>query len=255
MNFSLIAFVILVFIAGYGLSKLKPKPVKSFPKNWHDLLLRHVVFYEKLSSEKQKEFQQRMMQFLSEVYIDSVQLEIEELDKLLIASSAVIPVFGFKEWKYTNLSGVMLYPDNFNEDLEFHGDKNTRVIAGLVGTGRFEKHMILSKKALYAGFAKSSYKTNTAIHEFVHLIDKMDGETDGFPETLVAHTYAIPWLKQIHNEMQAINNNASDIRNYGGTNEAEFFAVASEYFFEQPELMADKHPELYAMLINCFNIK
>jgi Mlc titration factor MtfA (ptsG expression regulator) len=52
--------------------------------------------------------------------------------------------------------------------------------------------------------------------------------------------------------MEAINDNKSDIRNYGGTNEAEFFAVASEYFFERPDLLQRKHPELYKMLADCF---
>jgi Mlc titration factor MtfA (ptsG expression regulator) len=53
--------------------------------------------------------------------------------------------------------------------------------------------------------------------------------------------------------MEAINDNHSDIRKYGGTNQAEFFAVASEYFFERPDLLKKKHPELYRMLSECFN--
>ncbi len=194
-----------------------------------------------------------MMQFLSEVYIDGVQFEIEELDKILIAASAVIPVFGFNEWNYSNLSGILLHPDYFNEDFEFNRKAKSRNIAGIVGNGRFEKQMILSKKALYHGFANTSDKNNTAIHEFVHLIDKMDGQKDGFPDQLLSHQYAIPWLKLIHKEMEAINNNQSDIRKYGGTNQAEFFAVASEYFFERPDLLKRKHPKLYRMLVECFN--
>lgn len=195
------------------------------------------------------------MQFLSEVYIDSVQVELEELDTILIAASAVIPVFGFKEWHYSSLSGILLYPDNFNEDFEFSEKEGSRVIAGIVGTGRLEKQMIISKKALHAGFDNNSDKNNTAIHEFVHLIDKMDGVTDGIPERLMEHPNTIPWLKLIHKEMEAINNNHSDIRKYGGTNEAEFFAVASEYFFEKPSQMRKKHPELYKMLAQCFQVR
>jgi|TARA_R110000823_G_scaffold196376_1_gene327758 Mlc titration factor MtfA (ptsG expression regulator) len=55
--------------------------------------------------------------------------------------------------------------------------------------------------------------------------------------------------------MEAINDNHSDIRKYGGTNQAEFFAVASEYFFERSDLLKKKHPELYKMLVECFNQK
>ncbi|WP_419197727.1 zinc-dependent peptidase [Maribacter cobaltidurans] len=239
----------------YLISRIGRKKVKPFPKHWHPLLMANVLFYQNLSGEKQVVFQQRMMQFLSEVYIDGVQLELQELDKILIATSAVIPVFGFEEWHYTNLSGILLYPDHFNEDLEFNSKGQSRNIGGIVGNGRFEKQMILSKKALYHGFNNTSDKNNTGIHEFVHLIDKIDDVTDGVPERLIKHQYAIPWLKLIHKEMEAINDNQSDIRKYGGTNEAEFFAVASEYFFERPDLLKKKHPELYGMLVKCFNQK
>ena len=75
------------------------------------------------------------------------------------------------------------------------------------------------------------------------------------PERLLQHQYAIPWLNLIHKEIEAINDNHSDIRKYGGTNQAEFFAVASEYFFERPDLLKRKHPELYGMLVNCFKQK
>ena len=55
--------------------------------------------------------------------------------------------------------------------------------------------------------------------------------------------------------MKAINDNHSAIRKYGGTNQAEFLAVASEYFFERPDFLKKKHPELYKMLVKCFNQK
>ncbi|CDF79000.1 transcription factor MtfA phosphoenolpyruvate:gl ucose-phosphotransferase regulator [Formosa agariphila KMM 3901] len=254
MIFVGIAFVILIGFAIFALRKLKTKKADKCPKHWHDLLLKHVDFYTNLSSKQQNQFQKRMMLFLSEVNIEGIQLELQELDSVLIAASAVIPVFGFPEWHYTNLSGVLLYPDNFNSDYEFGSKKENRIIAGMVGTGRLEKQMILSKKALYHGFSNAHDKSNTAIHEFVHLIDKMDGETDGVPEYIMKHAYTIPWLKLIHKEIEAIHNNKSDIRSYGGTNQAEFFAVASEYFFENPKLMKRKHPELFNMLQKSFQL-
>jgi len=247
-----IAFTLIIVFAAYSFSRIGSKNAKPFPKHWHPLLIDNVLFYRNLSKQRQQVFQERMMQFLSEVYIDGVQLELQELDKILIAASAVIPVFGFKEWHYTNLSGILLYPDHFNEDLEFDSKEQLRTIGGLVGNGRFENQMILSKKALYYGFANTTDKSNTGIHEFAHLIDKIDDVIDGVPERLLQHQYAIPWLKLIHKEMEAINSNHSDMRKYGGTNEAEFFAVASEYFFKRPDLLKIKHPELYKMLVECF---
>jgi len=251
MIYILILVVILLFVIHF-FRKAKRGSIEPFPEHWDKLLMENVLYYRNLSKERQLVFQQKMMQFLSEVYIDGVQFELEELDKILIAASAVIPVFGFKEWHYTNLSGILLYPDNFNEDMQFSSKDDSRNIGGIVGNGRFEKQMILSKKALYHGFKNITDKSNTGIHEFVHLIDKLDDRTDGVPERLLEHQYTIPWLNLIHKEMEAINDNHSDIRKYGGTNQAEFFAVASEYFFERPELLEKKHPELYEMLVRCF---
>lgn len=239
----------------YAFWSNRRQSIKTFPKNWRKLLLEHVHFYKELPTDEQRRFRTRMMMFLSEVYLDSVDFELEDLDKVLIAASAVIPVFGFTSWHYTNLSTVLLYPDNFNRELNFEQKDEKRHIGGMVGNGRFEKQMILSRKALHAGFEKRRQVQNTGVHEFVHLIDKIDGKTDGVPERLVERAYVIPWLKLIHKEMEAINENESDIRNYGGTNEAEFLAVASEYFFERPFLMKEKHPKLYQMLQQCFQTK
>lgn len=253
MNYIIPVAIIIIIALFFILKKSKKAVAKPFPSHWHQLLLDNVLFYRNLTPERQTEFQKRIMQFLSEVYIEGVQLEVTDLDKILVACSAVIPVFGFTEWHYYNLSGVLLYPDYFNEDLEFADTAQSRNIGGLVGTGRFENQMILSRKALYHGFSNTTDKGNTGIHEFVHLIDKMDGLVDGVPEKLLGHQYSIPWLDLIHKKMEAINDDKSDIREYGGTNQAEFFAVASEYFFERPDLLKRKHPELYKMMEMCFN--
>ena len=55
--------------------------------------------------------------------------------------------------------------------------------------------MIISKNALRDGFSNETDKKNTAVHEFVHLIDKMDGAIDGVPEVLLQKQYTIPWLE------------------------------------------------------------
>jgi Mlc titration factor MtfA (ptsG expression regulator) len=253
MLYHIIFSVLLVFII-YVFFKMYSKKTKQFPSHWHSILITDVAFYETLDSNEQKRFQNRMMQFLGEVYIDTVGFEIEELDIILIASGAVIPVFGFKDWHYPTVTGIIIYPDNFNEDLEFSDKSGLKRIAGAIGTGRLEKKMILSRKALHHGFSNKTDKSNTAIHEFVHLIDKMDDNVDGLPEVLMQNVNVIPWLKLVHDKMEAINDDKSDIRAYGGTQQSEFFAVASEYFFERPKLMKRKHPELYQMMADCFRV-
>ena len=125
----------------------------------------------------------------------------------------------------------------------------------MVGTGYMNGKMIISKNALRDGFSNETDKKNTAVHEFVHLIDKMDGAIDGVPEVLFQKQYAIPWLDLMKKKIEEIDKNNSDINPYGATNKAEFFAVASEYFFERPMLLQKNHPDLYRSLEKIFNHK
>lgn len=214
------------------------------------LLDTHVDYYHRLNTVDKQRFEQKVANFLSDVRIEGVGTDITDLDKVLIASSAVIPIFGLGDWEYRNLTNVILYPDTFDETYQFEGD--SRTIQGMVGAGYMNGQMILSRPSLYKGFSSQSGKENTGIHEFVHLLDKADGATDGVPEQLMAHEYAAPWLSLIHREIHRIEEGKSDINPYAITNEAEFLAVASEYFFEKPDQFKIKHPELYEQLSRVF---
>ncbi|MVN92635.1 M90 family metallopeptidase [Mucilaginibacter aquatilis] len=258
MNTFILIAVAIVFslcILGYFLFLRKPKAAaaadKSITASLKQLLLDNVSFYEALNSADKLRFEHKITAFLEEVHIEGVGLEVDDLDRVLVASSAVIPVFGFDEWRYNNLTNVILYPDTFNNDFQFEGDEN-RNIMGMVGSGYMNGQMLLSRAALIRGFSKSSGKHNTGIHEFVHLLDKSDGATDGVPENFLPHEYATPWLKMMHQEIDRIERGKSDIDAYAATNEAEFLAVVSEYFFEKPDQLKDKHPELYAQLSRMF---
>jgi Mlc titration factor MtfA (ptsG expression regulator) len=147
---------------------------------------------------------------------------------------------------------VILYPESFDRE-EFLAYNNQRNTLGMVGNGPMQRIMILSKPALHSGFANEMGKENTGIHEFVHLLDKEDGDVDGLPGALLNRKYIIPWLELMNENIKAINEGNSDINIYGATNRAEFFAVASEYFFERPDLFKEKHEDLYNMMAQIFH--
>jgi len=214
------------------------------------LLNSHIDYYHNLDAVAKKRFESHVARFFQYVNIEGVGLEITDLDRVMVAASAVIPVFAFGDWEYPNLTNVILYPDTFDSEYQFEG--GSRNIMGMVGTGYMNGQMLLSRSALVKGFSSASGQQNTGIHEFVLLVDKTDGATDGVPENLMPHAYAEPWLKLMHQEMHRIREGKSDIDPYALTNEAEFFAVASEYFFEKPERFEQKHPELYLQLSQIF---
>jgi MtfA peptidase len=216
------------------------------------LLEQHVLFYAQLNEEDKKQFDIDISGFLEEVKITGVDTRVEELDKLLIAAAAIIPIFYFKQWKYHNLQEVLLYSDAINMNFESNGNAD-RNILGMVGSGSYEGMMLLSRHALHEGFDNKTDKQNTAIHEFVHLIDKSDGDTDGIPNVLLDKQYVLPWINMIREQMQQIAKGKSDINPYAAMNKAEFLAVVAEYFFERPALLEDKHPQLYGMLKEMFD--
>ena len=256
--FAIFIIVILILVFVYLGRKFKnkstlKKPVKPFPVNWRKILFENVSFYNNLTPEEKQRFEFKVNEFLINIRINGVETEVFDIDRVLIAASAIIPIFAFPNWQYFNLNEVLLYPGLFNE--EFNTDGEKRNIAGMVGTGYMEGKMILSKQALHHGFENESDKKNTAIHEFVHLIDKADGSIDGIPSLLLEKQYTIPWIDLIQKKIEEIYENESDINPYGATNKTEFFAVISEYFFERPKLLQQKHPKLYILLEQIFDQK
>lgn len=247
-----ISILLLAAIAYFILRNKRTKTVlpETLQHNYISILTAKIAFYQKLDKEKQTLFEQLVLEFLGYVKIEGVGTEISDVDRVLVASSAIIPIFGFPGWKYKNLTNVILYPDTFDQNYQFEGEN--RNIMGMVGSGYMNGQMLLSRAALLKGFSKASGSENTAIHEFVHLLDKSDGATDGVPENLLAHEYTLPRFKMMHGEMRRIEQGNSDINPYALTNEAEFLAVASEYFFEKPEKMQERHPKLYEMLTKIF---
>ncbi len=219
---------------------------------WKKILNDKVRFYQKLSKSDKEKFESRALQFLADVDISGIETDVSDEDKLLVAASAIIPIFGFPEWQYHNLNEVLLYQDSFNHKYETQGGKH-RNITGMVGSGAMNRMMILSKPALHQGFEDRRTKGNVGIHEFVHLLDKADGTIDGVPEHFIAQPFVIPWLKMVHETIKTMQSSRTDINIYGATNEAEFMSVVSEYFFNQPLLFKRKHPKLFNLLERIFN--
>ncbi|MFI5130815.1 MAG: zinc-dependent peptidase [Chitinophagales bacterium] len=243
ISFVLVLLVLIILVA---FKRRRSTETIVLPENYREILNDYVKFYRQLDEEGKEKFEKRVEQFLSAVQITGVNAVVEDIDLLLIAAGAIIPVYGIPDWQYINLHEVLLYPGAFNKDFEQEG--SDRPIAGMVGTGAMQNVMIITKWQLRQGFINDHDAHNTAIHEFVHLIDKMDGTMDGVPEIILERKYVSEWKQIMDTTIAGMKNGGSDIDIYGATNQAEFFAVISEYFFERPELLQANHPELYQML-------
>lgn len=223
-----------------------------FPAEWEAVLQRDVVFFRILDSGDQERFRRELQVFLGEKRITGIKLELDTTTRVLAAASAIIPIFGFPDWEWDQISEVLIYPDRFDSDFAFKG-KTGRHTLGMVGSGALNGLMILAKPDLLRGFRNAGDKRNVGLHEFAHLVDKSDGSIDGMPGVGLDRASSGPWIDLVRRKMEEMRRGDSDIDPYGLTNEAEFFAVATEYFFERPGVMQRKHPELYAMLARVFN--
>jgi len=221
-----------------------------FPAAWRTILLENVAFYTGLADADKVRFEQAMQLFLARTRLTGIQTEVDDLTRVLTAAAAVIPVFGFPGWEYPTLHEVLIVPDAWQ--LETQADQEVLPLQGtLLGSvQRFQtsQYMRLSRAALVQGFADAEDRHNVGVHEFAHLVDEADGQIDGIPGAGLPPALRPAWAQVMQRELAAIRAGHSDIDPYAGTNEAEFFAVVNEYFFERPEKLQEHHPELFDLL-------
>ena len=221
---------------------------RPFVPAWEAMLHTHVAYYNALDDSDRERFRQLVKVFLDEVRITGIRTEADDLCRVLVAASAIIPIFGFTDWEYAGLGEVLIYPSAFGRNYRTDGEADT---LGMVGVGHLSGVMILSKPALIGGFANPQDKRNVGIHEFAHLVDKADGAVDGIPAGIppeVVH----PWIEWVGRELNQPPRGRSHVRKYAYTNEAEYFAVLTEYFFEAPRVLQRKNPQMYQMLQGMF---
>ncbi len=225
---------------------------ETFPVEWEMVLQQDVAFFRALSEAEKLRFRNELKIFLGEKLITGVRTTIDTRTKVLVGASAVIPIFGFPQWEWDQINEVLVYPARFDQNFNLGDKGGGQNILGMVGTGAMNRIMILVKPDLIQGFKNAADKRNVGVHEFAHLVDKSDGVIDGLPAVGMSREATGPWVDLVRRKMQEISDRESDINTYALTNEAEFFSVVSEYFFERPDLMERKHPELFAMLQKVF---
>ncbi|MFK5983708.1 MAG: zinc-dependent peptidase [Flavobacteriaceae bacterium] len=251
--------VIAVIIIVKVTSKKKQNKVleeisKPFSTEWRAILEKKAIFYRELSKDEKTAFEKRIALFLATKKVKGIETDVDDTVRLMVAASAIIPVFAFPGFNYPRINQVLIYANSFDENFQTERfEDHKQFIIGMVGDGALSGSVILSKPDLLDAFDGVRHKKNVGIHEFVHLLDKQDGVVDGVPEYLLEHSYVGSWLHEIKDEMRQIERNKSDISPYALTNNAEFLAVVSEYFFNHPDKFEKKHPDLYHYLTKIFH--
>jgi len=245
-----VVLALLVYLFLTRKYRRRKKIIKTpFPQEWERILDSNVAFYGGLTDEDRTRFKQEVQIFLAEKRITGIETDVDDKCRLLVAASAIIPIFSFPDWEYAELGEILIYPYNFDENYDF-GSLSSGIL-GLVTRGG--STMILSKPALFHDFSSSSANTNVGFHEFAHKIDGEDGFIDGVPPMITDRKQLKQWLEIIEVESDRIRRGESEIDPYALSNRAEFFAVTSEYFFENPHSLEQKHPALFQFFQKIYN--
>jgi Mlc titration factor MtfA (ptsG expression regulator) len=263
-------FVALVALLALGwilappyLVELRRKRVRArpFPAAWREILDRRVPYVHRLPRDLQDQLEQHIQVFIAEKQFAGCDgQEISDEVRVTIAAQACLLVLNRKTDYFPNLRQVLVYPGAFVIErlrAEPSGvlQEQRQVLSGESWT---HGQVVLSWEDALEGAAIVDDGRNVVIHEFAHQLDQQKGYANGAPWLGSRHNY--PRWSQVMSwefarlQEQAATQQPALFSYYGASNPAEFFAVVSEVFFEQPQAMAAMHPELYRELRSLYRV-
>jgi Mlc titration factor MtfA (ptsG expression regulator) len=219
-----------------------------FNKEWEAVLTQKVSYYKGLNEKDKLRFQELLSRFIYTTHINGgggVDLTDELL--VLVGASAVIPIFNFKGWPYNGLKEVVLVPNRVRHPADVNNNELSNITGMVYGNVKTDT-MFLSATALKYGFENSRDSRHVGIHEFAHIIDDVDGIIDGVPAAYLTKDQIPVWKEIVETDIERILDGKTKTNPYGATNEAEFFAVLTEAFFENPRRLQKEHPKAYGLL-------
>ena len=258
VGLALAAIAAALLVPRYRLKKALAKP---FPRQWIDIVERNIGVYTSLPMELRLQLRRMIKQFLHQKHFSGAGgLEITDEIRVTIAAEACMLLLNRNTGVYPALRYIVVYP------AAFVVDRPGAVAGGVVSTGRkgvlgeswSNGKVILAWDDVLRGSMNFVDGQNVVLHEFAHQLDSESGNTNGAP-VLAGNNCLRTWATTLSAEFEDLQRDAwkgkrSLLDHYGATNPAEFFAVATETFFEQPRQMAKHHAELFEVLKCYFRV-
>lgn len=254
---AIIAFIVFQpRLIEYRRNKIKHA---KFPQRWDDKLVARWPLYRRLPDLLKQNLQERIKVFLSEKQFHGCNgLEITEDHKLFIAAQACLLIINKPFEHFDALHTLLIYPSAFIVKRHQLSADGTIVENRNINTGEAWQtgKIILSWDDAYSGMINITDGHNVVFHEFSHILDFTNGSANGAPFLQHAKNYE-QWSRTFssaYNRLQqSVSNHQKNIFDpYGATNPGEFFAVASELFFEKSQLFQNHEPELYEQLVQYY---
>jgi Mlc titration factor MtfA (ptsG expression regulator) len=229
------------------------------PEHWASLLEEHPILGG-LGPEELGRLRELSTLFLHEKIFElRGGQELDQYRRSVIAVQACLPVLNLGLDWYRNWGTIVVVPDVFTQELREQDE------AGVVHEWEEEQSgeawdqgpVVLSWQDVEASGWGDGY--NVVIHEAAHKLDLLDGQSNGRPQ-LHEGVSAAEWYEGFAGAYEDFRQRASRkskgrrlrIDDYAAENDAEFFAVACEYFFEQPGVLKEEYPQVYRLLAAFF---
>jgi MtfA peptidase len=233
--------------------KLRGQPI---PSGWRSTLTRILPVFRRLPPQDQAELLKHVRVFLAEKRFEGCGgLELTDEIRLTIAAQACLLLLHRETDYYPQLSTILVYPSTYLVHDERHVEGPIWQEGEEYRLGHTQHRLgviVLAWDAANRGAFHPSNGRNVVLHEFAHQLDFEDYSTDGAPALATRAEY-LAWARVMSREFRALRaaevaGSPTVLDKYGAANPAEFFAVATETFFERPVDLRDSHPELYAEL-------
>jgi Mlc titration factor MtfA (ptsG expression regulator) len=234
-------------------------PTDPIPQAWFDLVRRHVPLAARLTLADRDRLYRLMQVFLADVGIEGCAgLEVTEEMRVTIAAQACLLLLRMEFPKYTRVRRVLVYPTSFvPKTAALH--RTGQIVppeVPLLGQAWQTGVVVLGWDAVQRGAVSPIDGENVVLHEFAHMLDAEDGSMDGVPVLDSKSSYRV-WATLLADRFaehvsRTEAGEATTLNAYGATNRAEFFAVATEAFFERPVALRRGEPRLYELLMSFF---
>ncbi len=238
--------------------KLEQTP---FPDAWRTILEEDFPLYPKLPAALRDQLHHRIQVLLAEkTFIGCGGLEVTDEMRVLIAAQAAVLILNRDTSFYSGLHTIFIYPSAYvarNLRTDASGVQHE---SGDVRLGESWQNgpLVLSWDDVNRGAYNVQDGHNVTMHEFAHQLDQEDDASDGTPilDNCTAHT---SWAATFKHDFVALREKLEHggkdlLDDYAATDPAEFFAVATEVFFEKPVLLHKRHPRLYAELRDYYKL-
>jgi Mlc titration factor MtfA (ptsG expression regulator) len=226
-----------------------------FPAEWDAWLPTHCRHYAKLSPAEQQRLQNDLRILIAEKHWEGCNgLVVTPEMQVTIAAHAALMGLGFEQLPFDRLMSILIYPETFV------ATRKTQMTPGAwlesneprLGEAWYQGPVILVWREIREQCLEAPDGRNVIIHEFAHLLDMEDRDVNGVPHLADQQQYKT-WMEVTQAEFDRLQRQTrlgrrTVIDSYGATSPAEFFAVASESFFEEPQRLREEVPRLYDVL-------